>query len=66
MKSIPGVLAFTALVWLLFTASTLAETIRCSPKVLPPHLIHAFNDGMRQLHENGRFDQLSREALHSP
>jgi len=35
-------------------------------KGLAPHLIHAFNDGIRQLHENGRFDQLSREALHAP
>lgn len=35
-------------------------------KSLAPHLIQAFNDGMRQLHENGRFDQLSRETMHSP
>ena len=33
---------------------------------LAPHLIHAFNDGIRQLRDNGRFEQLSRETLHSP
>jgi polar amino acid transport system substrate-binding protein len=30
---------------------------------LSPQLIHAFNDGMRQLRENGRIDQLARETL---
>lgn len=30
---------------------------------LAPQLIRAFNDGIRQLRESGRFDQLSREAL---
>ena len=35
-------------------------------KGLAPHLIHAFNDGIRQLRENGRFDQLSRETLPAP
>jgi polar amino acid transport system substrate-binding protein len=30
---------------------------------LAPHLIHAFNDGIDQLRENGRFEQLSRETL---
>lgn len=30
---------------------------------LSPHLIRAFNDGIRQLRENGRFDQLSRETM---
>jgi polar amino acid transport system substrate-binding protein len=30
---------------------------------LAPHLMRAFNDGMRQLRESGRFDQLSRELL---
>ena len=30
-------------------------------KRLAPHLMHAFNDGLRQLRENGRFDQLSRD-----
>jgi polar amino acid transport system substrate-binding protein len=30
---------------------------------LAPGLIDAFNDGMRQLRENGRFMQLSRETM---
>ena len=30
---------------------------------LSPRIIHAFNDGMRQLRENGRLDQLFRETM---